>query len=206
MSRHLYPIAVTTILLVAASLSGEATAQRGRPGAPAAPHPAMAAPHFAAPAPHFAAPTPHFAAPMAAAPHFAAPARSFAPRELSRHAPTLSPEASRPSLANSRTAPVDNRAEQRQPASTGQTVGSTAHQTRGQSQATANRSRTEQARTQPILQNPVFANQRMAVASHMTPSQSTFRGQFAQAGWGRDWRHRHRAGIVLGFIGPLFWP
>ena len=268
MSRHFYPIAVTTILFVAASLSGEAIAQRGRPGAPAAPHPAMAAPHFAAPAPHFAAPAPHFAAPhmaapaphfaaphMAASPHFAAPARSFAPhaasphvaphsaphpnlarierghiehghgapqpgrvaseasrhigathaaRELSRHAPTPSPEASRPSLTNSRTAPVENRAEQRQPATTGQTVGSTAHQTMGQSQATANRSRTEQA--QPILQNPVFANQRMAVASHMTPSQWTFRGQFAQAGWGRDWRHRHRAGIVLGFIGPLFWP
>jgi hypothetical protein len=28
----------------------------------------------------------------------------------------------------------------------------------------------------------------------------------AQAGWARDWRHHHRAGIVLGFIGPLFWP
>src|SRR5215472_9044962 len=105
MSRHLYPIAVTTILFVAASLSGEAMAQRGRPGAPAAPHPAMAAPHFAAPAPHFAAPAPHMAAPaphfaaphMAASPHFAAPARSFAPHAGSPHvAPRSAPH---PNLA-----------------------------------------------------------------------------------------------------------
>src|SRR5215469_18530714 len=99
MSRHFYPIAVTTSLFVAASLSGgEAIAQRGRPGAPAAPHPALAAPHFAAPAPHFAAPAPHFAAPhMAASPHFAAPARSFAPHAASPHvAPRSAPH---PNLA-----------------------------------------------------------------------------------------------------------
>ena len=40
----------------------------------------------------------------------------------------------------------------------------------------------------------------------MTPSQQTFRGQFAQAGWARDWRRHHHAGIVLGFVGPVFWP
>src|SRR5262249_12613177 len=67
--------------------------------------------------------------------------------------------------------------------------------------------RPQQARTPPILQNPVFANRRMAAASHMTPSQQTFRGQFAQADWARDWRRHHRhLGLVLGFLGPLFWP
>jgi len=40
----------------------------------------------------------------------------------------------------------------------------------------------------------------------MTPAQQTFRGHLAQAGWARDWRHHHHSGIVLGFIGPVFWP
>ena len=41
----------------------------------------------------------------------------------------------------------------------------------------------------------------------MAPSQQTFRGQFAQAGWARDWRHHHHhLGIVLGFVGAVFWP
>src|SRR5271165_6254918 len=261
MSRHLYPIAVSMLLFVAAGVGGVALAQPGRPGAPA-PHPAMPAPHIAAPAPHIAAPAPHFAAPhmaapaphfaapaprVAAAPHFAAPPRSFAAHaaaphmahsaphasfarierghgapppgqtaseasrrigathEATRHAPTPSPEASKPALANSsKPSPVENRTERQSPATAGQTVGSTAHQTVGQSAAT--HVRPGQARTPPILQNPVFANQRIAAASRMTPSQWTFRGHFAQAGWGHDWRHHHHAGIVLGFIGPVFWP
>jgi len=42
----------------------------------------------------------------------------------------------------------------------------------------------------------------------MTPAEQTFRGRFAQAGWARDWRHHHHhhLGIVLGFVGPVFWP
>jgi hypothetical protein len=41
----------------------------------------------------------------------------------------------------------------------------------------------------------------------MTPSQQTFRGRLAQAGWANDWRRHHRhGGNVLGFVGPLFWP
>src|SRR5215472_5767185 len=133
MSRHFYPIAVTTVLFAAATLSSEAIAQRGRPGAPAAPHPAMAAPHLAAPARSFAphAASPHVAPHSAPHPNLARIERghiehrhgapqpghvaseasrhigaTHAARELSRHAPTPSPEASRPSLANSRTAPV----------------------------------------------------------------------------------------------------
>jgi hypothetical protein len=77
----------------------------------------------------------------------------------------------------------------------------------GQNQGAAGRARTGQARTPPILQNPAFANPRIAAASHMAPSQQTFRGQFAQADWARDWRRHHRhPGIVLGFLGPVFWP
>jgi hypothetical protein len=77
----------------------------------------------------------------------------------------------------------------------------------GRSEAAANQARGERPRTPPILQNSVFSNQRIAAASHLTPSEQTFRGRFAQAGWAHDWRHHHHhLGIVLGFIGPVFWP
>src|SRR5262249_11309038 len=48
-----------------------------------------------------------------------------------------------------------------------------------------------------ILRNPFFAN-RTALAH------ATFRGRFAQF----PWRHHRRFGpiVVVGFIGPLFWP
>jgi hypothetical protein len=44
-------------------------------------------------------------------------------------------------------------------------------------------------------------------ASRTSPAQSTFRGQFAQSDWGRDWHHHHHHfAVVLGFVGPVFWP
>jgi hypothetical protein len=52
----------------------------------------------------------------------------------------------------------------------------------------------------------VFANQRTAATARATPSQWTFRGNLAQAGWARDWRNHRHFGIVLGFVGPVFWP
>jgi LTXXQ motif family protein len=200
----------------------------------AAPAPHMAAaPHFAAPARNFAAHgAPHIAAPRGA-PHTnfahiergrtAPQAGRFAShairhndatpsaREAARHGPLPSRQANRPDLAKSgREAgpgPIGSRAERHPPGTAGQTVGSTAHQTVGRNETAANQARNERPRTPPILQNSAFANQRIAAASHMTPAQQTFRGRFAQAGWARDWRHHHHhLGIVLGFVGPVFWP
>jgi hypothetical protein len=198
-----------------------------------APH-VTAAPHFAAPARNFAAhAAPHIAAPRGV-PHanFARtehgrgapqPGRiaseasrhngaTRTAREAARHAPLPSRRASRPALANSRpgagSGPIENGAERRPPGTAGQTVGSTAHQAVGRSQTATNQARGERTRTPPILQNPVFANRLIAAARGMAPSQQTFRGRFAQAGWAQDWRrhHHHHLGIVLGFIGPVFWP
>jgi hypothetical protein len=104
---------------------------------------------------------------------------------------------------------TQNSAQRQSSASPTQTVGSTAHQTAGQTvgQNQAIRARVEQQRTAPILQNPVFANQRPSAASGATPAQWTFRGHFPQSRWAHERHdHHHAAGIVLGFIGPVFWP
>lgn len=66
---------------------------------------------------------------------------------------------------------------------------------------------------QPVLRNPVFAS--LAPRGHertgRTPAlaDATFRGAFAQSRFAREWRrhhHHHHFGVVLGFVGPLFWP
>jgi len=192
-----------------------------------------AAPHVAAPPRNFAAhAAPHMTLPhRMASPHIAAPRSAPHPnvarvehqghfaselsrhngaapaaREATRHAPLASPQATRPALANSRPETPANRAERQPTGTAGQTVGSTARQTAGRNQATAEQARGERPRTPPILQNSAFANQRLAATSRMTPAQQTFRGGFAQAGWPRDWRHHHHLGLVLGFAGPVFWP
>jgi hypothetical protein len=132
---------------------------------------------------------------------------THAARESARHAPLPSREAARPAVANTRPGPIATRGEHQPTGTAGQTVGSTAHQAVGRNETAANQARGERPRTPAILQNPAFANQRIAAASHMTPSQQTFRGRFAQAGWAHDWRHQHHhLGIVLGFVGPVFWP
>jgi LTXXQ motif family protein len=63
----------------------------------------------------------------------------------------------------------------------------------------------------PILRNTAFANLSSRDPTTRSLTQSTFRGNFAQSNWGRDWgwRHRHHHfvfGFVLGFVGPVFWP
>ncbi len=62
--------------------------------------------------------------------------------------------------------------------------------------------------TQPILRNPIFASRGSGAPAL---ANTTFRGAFAHSSLAQtwqhtDWHHRHRFGIVLGFIGPLFWP
>ena len=59
----------------------------------------------------------------------------------------------------------------------------------------------------PILRNPIFA--KTSSRGSATQTQSTFRGNYAQSKFARDWdRHHHHRhfGIVLGFVGPVFWP
>jgi hypothetical protein len=60
----------------------------------------------------------------------------------------------------------------------------------------------------PILRNPAFAGLSSRNPSTRSLAESTFRGRFAQSGFAQAWNrhHHHRSGIVLGFIGSLFWP
>jgi hypothetical protein len=73
--------------------------------------------------------------------------------------------------------------------------------------ADAARARVEQARKTPILKNPVFASTSPR-AIGTTLSNWTFRGHYAQSAFFHDRdRHHHRhLGIVLGFVGVVFWP
>jgi hypothetical protein len=60
-----------------------------------------------------------------------------------------------------------------------------------------------------VLRNPAFASLPPQDPATRTLAQSTFQGKFAQSRIARefDWlRHREHFGIVLGFVGPLFWP
>src|SRR6185437_15367306 len=66
---------------------------------------------------------------------------------------------------------------------------------------------------QPVLRNAVLASR--SSRGGRTPglanslANSTFRGAFAQSRFAQDWRrhhHHHHFGVVLGFVGPLFWP
>jgi hypothetical protein len=66
--------------------------------------------------------------------------------------------------------------------------------------------RQPEQRRAPIIRNSVFAGQQAARRGEAgAPSQSTFRGRFTQSAMHDRFHHRH-AGIVLGFVGPLFWP
>ena len=73
--------------------------------------------------------------------------------------------------------------------------------------AEAAKARVAEAKKTPILKNPVFASTSPR-AMGTTLSNWTFRGHFAQSAFFRDrdrFHHRH-LGIVLGFIGVVFWP
>jgi len=63
----------------------------------------------------------------------------------------------------------------------------------------------------PVLRNTTLANLSSRDPTTRSLTQSTFRGNFAQSNWGKDWgwRHHHNHfffGFVLGFVGPVFWP
>jgi hypothetical protein len=125
-------------------------------------------------------------------------------RELNRRAagsPNVS-ESRRNAPESAKPVPGGNTAERRGPASAGR-------ETVGRAGPRANEGRTGHGRLEqrraPIIRNPVFAEQRAGRRGE-APAQLTFRGRFTQSAL-HDRRHHHRhAGIVLGFVGPLFWP
>lgn len=185
--------------------------------------------------PHFAAP--HRAIPQIArehapqAPRLAGPSRPGnaarlaneprAAHELGRHAATPPPpsdlgknaarnatgnaarNAGGNGAANLKPGATDSRAA-RQPASRpGETVG-VGRANQGTAQAA--RTRLEQSQRTPIVRNPVFAAQSPRTM-RTSPSQSTFRGHFAQSAlWREGHHHHHHFGVVLGFVGATFWP
>src|SRR5262245_10732655 len=165
---------------------------------------AFAAPHFSAP--RFSAPR---FAPHISAPHFSAP--RIVPRVVMPH--VSSPRISVPSITHNShipsarvAAPIARPAHVSQPHMTPGQIGSSRPQAGAVQHITTPANQAARAfalagvhRPGPnqILRNPFFAN-RTALAH------TTFRGRFAQF----PWRHHRRFGpiVVVGFIGPLFWP
>jgi hypothetical protein len=195
-----------------------------------APH---AAPRFAAPAPRYSAPQRNFTA-SRAAPHAAQARPSIAEhrnvggsrqatiartaRELNRHGATPPAEVGRNAAVNPRAGVTDNRLRQNQ-IDKGQSaiaarpggpqranLNRPNEGARNQSLAEAARSRVEQARRAPILKNPAFASKSLR-AARTSPSNWTFRGNYAKSAFFRDHdRHHRHGGLVLGFAGLVFWP
>jgi len=125
-------------------------------------------------------------------------------------------QAHRQDMIGSRPAPGGNAAERQQPPAAGsqETVGRAASRPDegrdGRFEQGRVDRRSRELQRAPILRNPVFADQRMSRRGREeTSSPLTFRGRFIQSALHDDRpRHHHhrRSGIVLGFVGPLFWP
>jgi LTXXQ motif family protein len=194
--------------------------------APAAPHfAAPVAPHFSAPvAPHFSAPVaPHFSAPVA--PHFAAPQIAHITRVPQTTTPQVAPHVATPHVMPQITSPTPQQSARpsvlyvppRNLTTSTQPGGPLAHnltqplRDRGAATAFAsavpnlrgpNRTVLAPTADRPFaaraLTNRVFAN-RVAGLGETALAHRTFQGTFAR-------RHHHFFPIVIGWIGPLFWP
>ena len=205
---------VAALILVSAVLVPSAVAQPHRGGGGfAAPHMSAPAPRMAAPMPHFAAPSRHFTAPPShftaqhmIAPHFAAPHVAHVTGE--RMAPpgpggvaTHNPGAG---LSQAPRPAGGLRQGGATPSAVGQGPG--AH---NPNLAQTSRTLIQGANHRQIVRNPAFAGLPSRDPATRTLARSTFQGRFAQSGLAREFdgrRHRERFGIVLGFVGPLFWP
>ena len=87
------------------------------------------------------------------------------------------------------------------------TVGTVGQGSGGPTQAVA----TNKLGTHPVLRNSIFATRSRRNGVTGALADSTFRGRFAQSPLAQErkdhhGRHRHRLGVVVGFVGPLFWP
>jgi LTXXQ motif family protein len=160
---------------------------------------AFAAPHFSAP--HFSRPSfaprisaPHFSTPRIA-PHVAIP-RVSSPRIS---VPNTAHNMRIQSTARVAAQPFARPAHLSQPHSARPMAGAAKHIAMPTNQATRAFALAGVHRpgSSQVIRNPFFANR--AALAH-----ATFHGRFAQF----PWRHHRRFGsiIVVGFIGPLFWP
>jgi len=195
------PIAVGAVAFILPALMTYAAAQQPV----VAPHISPpAAPHFSPPAPHFSPPAsynaPHFTVPSAAPPasHLAVPYHTT-PQIIAPHISTLHHDRWVTPGAPGGIVGHD------------QVGGNHPPQTASPQMHNINRT--------PILRNPTFANLSLRNPATRSLSQSTFHGSFAQSGLAgeqklhhhdrdHDYDHHHRRhfGVVLGFVGPLFWP
>ena len=190
------PIAVGAVAFILPALMTYAEAQQPV----VAPHISAPAPHFSPPAPHFSPPAPymapHFAVPNAAPPasHLAVPYHAT-PEIIVPHISTLHHDRGMTPGAVGGTVGHD------------QVGGNHPPQTASPQMHNINRT--------PILRNPTFANLSSRNPTTRSLSQSTFHGSFAQSGLAgeqklhdhdHDHHHRRHFGVVLGFVGPLFWP
>ncbi len=201
-----------------------------------APHVAMphaASPHFAAPhvaSPHINSPrfnrhignnerfNPHVGGAHVASPHvnthvnthLAAP-HGNTPAITRHNAGVTGPAANRPNRnalapsANRPGATVGNAADRLRERHAPTTVG----QGPGGNAAAALQTTRHGARGNHILRNTALSNPSPHNPSARALSNSTFRGQFAQSSFARNYgrdRHHHHLGFVLGFVGPVFWP
>jgi len=205
MRRHALGVSfgiLAALALVSPFLTIGASAQRRAVGGPVAPRISAPAamPHFSAPMPRMSAPSPRFTAP---ATRFVAP-RTVAPNfgvrpalpNVSRfgvRSPTGPPQGTHqaPIVA----APVRNPVITRTPSTVGQGVSTGAvNLARGANRAA-------------ILRNTAISNP-SSIGANSALTRSTFRGRFAQSKFGQTWvgRHHRHLGIVIGFVGPVFWP
>ena len=182
------PIAVGVVAFILPALMTYAAAQQP-----------VGAPHISPPAPHFSPPAaynaPHFTVPSAVPPasHLAVPYHTT-PQIIAPHISTLHHDRWVTPGAPGRIVGHDQ-------------VGGN-HPPQAASPQMHNINRT------PILRNPTFANLSSRNPATRSLSQSTFHGSFAQSGLaGEQKLHRHdhdrdhrHFGVVLGFVGPLFWP
>jgi hypothetical protein len=198
-------IAVGAVACIVPALMTYAAAQQPIVG----PHISPPAPHFSPPAPHFSPPAPHFSPPAAYnAPHFTVP--SAAPPASHLAVPYhTAPQIIAPHIS---TLHHDRWAT---PGAPGGIVGH--DQVGGNHPPQTAPPQTHNINRTPILRNPTFANLSSRNPATRSLSQSTFHGSFAQSGLAgeqklhdhdRDHDHHHRRhfGVVLGFVGPLFWP
>ena len=199
--------AAATLALVSTALVTYAVAQPNRSGGGGG----FAGPQISAPAAHIAAPAPHFAAPHVAAPppHFVTPVPHFTAPHIAAPTGVASPRGVLPHITGERLAPPGPGAVAGQNLAPGLS-------TVGQGPAAHNHNPAETSQTliqganhRQVLRNPAFASLPPRDPATRTLAQSTFKGKFAQSRIARefDWlRHREHFGIVLGFVGPLFWP
>jgi hypothetical protein len=188
----------------------------------AAPAPRFSAPHIAAPSPHFSAP--RFAARRIASPRVAAPhlARERSGVGLAtRNAPKLSPRLSsapagrvnREALTPPTTPQQGARSNARIATPSTATPPGTVGQgpaARGRNLASAAPALVRRPNGRLAVRNPVLASLSPHDPAARSLAQSTFSGKFAnsRSDWIRDWRWRRNRNIiiVLGFVGPVFWP